>query len=159
MGTLTNTCAVKRTSLSLGDLNLNDGTNFVIVGFAMGKRGWVHYSESGSDVHGEIHWASRLARADRGLIIRVLGSTMPAFAANGRLLVTAFSQQSYEVVGSIDGVNVDWTDCWPAELDPVARGPVDGSSLDKFQLMARRHDLLLSIPSGNPVPPPSTWPW
>lgn len=143
--TLAVDCEVDRTELGLGDLDLNDGTNYVVVRLGPGAKRRKRVSVNSDYVHGEVVVASPLQHGERLLRVRVLASSGASLFTKLMALDAAFSQSTYSVSGSLDGGSFTWDGCTPADLEPG-----EGGEWDKMPLHSHQQEVEILIPS-NPI--------
>lgn len=106
MTDLTISATVTRTELSLGDLQLNDGTNFTLTrdGFTPGSKSFRKETVDSPLVAGRylLHAVADVVVSE--LKIRCSSTTDAGLAANVTAVVNAFSQFQYTVTVTINGV-------------------------------------------------------
>lgn len=141
--TLVVACTVTRTELSLGTLNLNDGSTYEIVRAGPGARRRRRKTVSSDWVHGELVVADPLTAGERRLRVRCKANNGTGLATAISAVVAAFSQGTYTVSGTFDtGFPFEWVNCTAADIEPG-----EGEEWEKFSLHSHQQEIALSIPS------------
>lgn len=129
--------ALDRTELGDPDLNIH-ASPYEVFAVGIGGRVWKHRSVDNDWIHGELRTASTLQNYEAVVGIRTKSTTIANVAAAIAVLVEGFSQRSYELTGSLDGVAFSFVDCWPADMTEVKLLRQD-EGVDQFQLMAKQY--------------------
>ena len=134
---------VSRTVLGLGTLNINDHTNYYIVPGTWGATKQYDRTQVGSKyVDGKITTHRVLEMVTEPLMVEVLGSTNAAMWVNLRALVTAMSQDNFQITTNFNGDTSVWQ-CEAADLQGITfTGP---------RVKAKQLQVTFSVPR-QPIP-------
>jgi hypothetical protein len=116
MTDLTIVAKVTRTALSLGDLDINDHTSYVLAGpSAMGAQvSWDRRQVSAPWVDGDITVSRRRTNVMEPLSVYVKGSTQADMDTKIGALITAFCQDRYTLMITVGSQQHAW-DCEAAD--------------------------------------------
>lgn len=111
---------VSRTSLSLGNLDINDGTNYRLAGpiAFSGAVQWERTQVGAPWVDGQITVERHRSNSVEPLSVYCAGSTMATLDANIGTLIAAFSQDRFTFQLVVGGANHAW-DCEAADVQQV----------------------------------------
>lgn len=120
MTDLSVTARVSRTLLGLGNLELNDRTNYVLGGPVafQGQVSWQRNTTSAPWVDGEVTWERHRSNSVEPLTIYAKGSTMSDLDSKIQTLIAAFMQDRYTFQLIVGGANHAW-DCECADVTSV----------------------------------------
>lgn len=134
---------VTRALLSLGDLGLQDPTNgYEVISGGPGTVGWRLTTVQSQYVHGNTLVSAVKDVSIAPLKIRVKASSHGTLDSRLDTLLDAFSQFSYFLGWTIEGVTEKLWLCQPANYSVSS----DGAELSKFHLMAKQYEVSLEIP-------------
>jgi predicted amino acid-binding ACT domain protein len=135
---------VSRTLLSLGDLDINDHSSYVLAGPqpVQGAVQWERKQISAPWVDGDITVARRRGNSTESISVYVAGSNMATLDANMATLKDAFFQDRFTLQIIVGGANHAW-DCESADLSQVV--------FDTPHAVARYVTMTFSVPR-KPIP-------
>ena len=138
-------CFITRTELALADLNLNDGSNYKVIGIGPGSLEWNRQYAGSPYVHGEVLVNAVKAQGNLPMSIRCKGTTQSAREANVAALCRALEQFVYNITLTIEGVTYTWQ-CDPADYSLDEKGEIS-----KFHRLAKQTVVTAQVPR-HPIP-------
>lgn len=132
---------ITRTLLSLGDLSLNDHTNFYAAPSSPAAVTWQRTSVTSPFVDGDITVHRRRGNVTEEMLFEVLGTSQSNLQANLDTLIEAFSQDSFTITVTFAGTSYAWA-CEAADYQVIWDGP---------RVIAKQVQVRLSVPR-SPVP-------
>lgn len=127
-----------------GALQLNSG-GYEIVTAGPGGRSWRRTTVEGKYQHGRALVGAVLNHGSLPLVVRVHGDSWSQVSNRAQTLIAAFSQYSYTLTITINGVTSTWR-CEPADITIAG-----GDQWQKFHAMANQQEYQLVIPR-DPIP-------
>lgn len=120
MSDLSVSAYVSRGLLSLGDLDLNDHTNFILAGPApvQGSVNWERKQTSGPHVDGDLTYARRRTNVVESVTFYVKGTDQASLDANLGTIKTAFFQARFTLQIIVGSANHAW-DCEASDVSQV----------------------------------------
>lgn len=101
--------SITRTSLALGDLNLNDHINYAVSVPVLGGEGrWTRNLDSSAYMDGELEVNARLTNITETIGLEVYGADWAGVMANFGAALTAFKQARYNLTMTINGHTHTW---------------------------------------------------
>ena len=141
--------SVTRTALSLADLNLfNPGSYEVEPPTGPGQVTWRRQYATSPYVEGSSLVTAVRDQVSSTLVVRCFGASASALETNTAALIAAFSQFSYTLTLTWDGVSHVWA-CDPADYQPI------GGLYDDMHFVAFQQAYQFTIPR-SPVTSSST---
>jgi hypothetical protein len=138
---LTLTAYVTRDELGLGDLDINDGVNFKVAGaFMGGSVAWQRNNVSSPYIDGDITVSRRRGDIVEPVEIWVYGDNHTELRDNLGELLTAFTQENYNLSFNFDGRNRKY-DCKCADYTV---------SYEQAFVHSKMHKVVFNIPR-NPI--------
>jgi hypothetical protein len=136
--------SITRTSLGLGDLDLNDHVNFAIsVPFLGGTGRYVRNLDSSAYMDGEIEINAHLPNITETVGLEVFGANYAAVMTNAGLALAAFKQAQYTLTVVIAGHTHTWR-CQRADWSyEINTGRVSANQV-KFQFDVPRSPLAVA---------------
>lgn len=142
MADLNVTGSVSRSGSSA--LQLNSG-GLKIVSAGPGGKSWKRIFVDGRYQHGRALIGATLEQMTAPLVVRVYGDTWSHVSNRAQTLIDAFSQRTYTLTITIDGIQSRWR-CEPADINIVG-----GDSWQKFHAMANMQEYQIMVPR-DPIP-------
>lgn len=120
MADLSVTAKVSRTLQGSSDLNINDGTNYVLAGptIFQGQVNWQRNATGAPWVDGEVTWERHRSNSVEPLTVYVKGSSMDDLETKIGDLHAAFFQDRYTLQIVVNNVQHAW-DCECADVTQV----------------------------------------
>lgn len=113
---------ITRTLLALGDLNLNDHTNFIAAPSTPGSVEWDRVQVSAPNVDDDITVHRRLKKITEEVPIEVKGSSDASLQTNLAALLAALKQASFTLTTTFNGTSYAWA-CEAADYQVEWSGP------------------------------------
>lgn len=109
MSSLTLSVLVDRTELSLADLEINDGTTYIVTDRVNpGAVSWRREQVTSPYVDGAVTVSRAKEIVEGQIVVDVLGATQGAVQNSIATLIDAFTQDQFELTFSMDGTIYKW---------------------------------------------------
>lgn len=141
---LTLSATITRDELGLSDLNINDGVNYkVTTAFMGGSVAWQRQTVSSPYIDGDVAISRRRPDVTETVEILVYGSGHANLRSNVGTLITAFTQEDYNLAFTFDG-NIRKYDCKCADYTVQYDQALIHSKMHRVRFMVPRNPVAIS---------------
>ena len=147
--TLAVACTITRQEVPggpLADLNLEDNTNYKLIGVGPGAIEWDRQYATSRFVHGEYLTNAVKRQGTLPLSVRVKGGTQAIVNTNLAALLRALEQFTYSISVTIEGISYKWN-CDPADYNVDE----NNGEFSKFHRLAKQTIVTAQVPR-HPTP-------